>query len=271
MDITKNGKEGQSLFPTAEDTFLQYAAGYDLTDVKIRLKVDHTLRVAALCRQIAESIGLEPEGAGLAWMSGLLHDIGRFEQVRIYHTFRDSLSVNHAQFSADLLFKEGMIRDYIEDPGYDSLLETAIRLHNVYRLPDTLSERERTFCNILRDADKIDILRVNRETPMTEIYDLSEEAFLTSEISGPVLEDILSHRDVNRANSRTGIDFLMGHIAFVFGLVFPVSIDIVKKQGYLDQMLAFESRNERTREQMERVRLEVRNYMNPSQSVRVIS
>ena len=156
--------------------------------------------------------------------------------IRIYHTFRDAESVDHAQFSADLLFKEGLINDYTE----------ALKATD----PDRKS-----------DADKIDILRVNRETPMTQIYNLPDEAFLTSEISDPVYEDMLAHRDVNRVNSKTGADFMMGHIAFVYGLVYPISFQIVEEQGYLEQMLAFESRNERTRERMERIREEVRGYI----------
>ena len=53
----------------------------------------------------------------------------------------------------------------------------------------------------------------------------------------------------------------MGHIAFVFGLVYPVSFEIVKEQGYLDQMLSFESRNEKTRMKMDIIREEVHAYM----------
>ena len=41
----------------------------------------------------------------------------------------------------------------------DALLRTAIRLHNAYRLPEEMDDRTRMFCQILRDADKIDILR----------------------------------------------------------------------------------------------------------------
>ena len=245
----------------AEQTFLEYTSRYNMEDPKIRLKVGHTLRVAGLCERIAESLDPDPGEKDLVWLIGLLHDIGRFEQVRIYHTFRDAESVDHAQFSADLLFRDGMIRDYIARGDQDRIIETAIRCHNAYRLPENLTEREKTFCQILRDADKIDILRVNRETPMTQIYNLPEEAFLTSEISDPVYEDMLAHRDVNRANSRTGADFLMGHIAFVYGLVYPVSFRIVGEQGYLEQMLAFESRNERTGERMKRIREEIRDYI----------
>lgn len=245
----------------ARQTFLSYADHYDMADAKIHLKVDHTFRVAVLCERIAESLSFEKEDADAAWLIGLLHDIGRFEQVRIYNTFRDALSVDHAQFSADLLFRDGMVREYVEETQYDRLIEKAIRCHNAYRLPESLTEQEKVFCQILRDADKIDILRVNRETPMTEIYNLPEDAFLTSEISDPVFEDIFAHRDVNRSNSKTGIDFLIGHIAFVYGLVYPASFRLVKEQGYLDQMLAFESRNEKTRKRMDRIREEVQAYL----------
>ena len=245
----------------AKEHFLQYASRYDLTDPKIRLKADHTLRVADLCERIADSLDVSREDACLAYLIGILHDIGRFEQVRIYHTFRDALSVNHAQFGADLLFREHLIRDYPVDEMDYPIVETAIRLHNAYRLPDTLNAREKMLCQILRDADKIDILRVNRETPMEEIYDLPREAFLTSEISDKVFEDLMACRDVDRSNSRTGIDSLMGHIAFVFGLVYPESFRIVQEQGFLEQMLSFKSLNGKTESRMDLVRKKVRQYM----------
>ena len=250
----------------AAEAFRAYAAGYDPDDPKIRLKVDHTLRVARLSERIADSLMLSGEDAALAYLIGILHDIGRFEQVRIYGTFRDAVSVNHASLSADLLFRDGLIRQYDADVEEYGLIETAIRLHNAYRLPDSLSERELMFCRILRDADKIDIVRVNRETPMTQIYDLPEEAFLTASISDAVYEDLMAHRDVNRANSRTAVDFLMGHIAFVYGLVYPVSIRIMKEQGYLDEMLNFQSRNEETRKRIEQIRLEIQKYVEESLS-----
>ena len=245
----------------AAETFLKYTSGYNPENPKIRLKVDHTLRVAGLSEEIARSITASRDDRDLAYLIGLLHDIGRFEQVRIYHTFLDAKSVDHAALSADLLFRDGMIKDYHSDEKDYELIGKAIRLHNAYRLPNDLTDRERMFCQILRDADKIDIVRVNRETPMTQIYDLPEEAFLTSAISDPVYEDLMAHRDVNRANSKTAVDHLMGHIAFVFGIVYPVSIRLIREQGYLEEMLGFESRNEETRIRMMQVRREVHQYI----------
>ena len=97
------------------DTFAAYTKKYDATDGKIKLKIDHTYRVAEFCEQIAKSIGLCEADVDLAWTIGMLHDIGRFEQVKRYNTFIDSESVDHAQFGADLLFKEGLLAAFIPE------------------------------------------------------------------------------------------------------------------------------------------------------------
>ncbi len=245
-----------------KETFKNYAEQYDLEDVKIMLKYEHTYFVAENCERIAASLGFSQEDTDLAWTLGMFHDIGRFEQLRRFHTFKDSESVNHAALSADLLFQEGLVKSFLSDSGEESqLMERAVRFHNVYRLPEYLSEREKLFADILRDADKADILRVNCETPRTEIYDLPEEAFTDSEMSDEIYQAMITNGEVNRQYSKTGIDFIMGHIGFVYGLVFEESRKIVKEQGYLAKLLAFESNNPATAERIRQVRKAVEQYL----------
>ena len=71
----------------AVKAFRAYTAGYDPENTMIRLKIEHTFRVAYLCGRIAGSLGMTGGLLDLAWFLGLLHDIGRFEQVRRYGTF----------------------------------------------------------------------------------------------------------------------------------------------------------------------------------------
>ena len=156
-------------------------------------KIDHTYRVAALCARIAQSLALPPEDVDLAWLSGILHDVGRFEQLRRYNTFIDAQSVSHAALSVAVLFDEGRIRDYLDDAGADALLRTAVEWHSAFRLPEALDDRTRLFCQILRDADKIDILRVNVETPMEEIYNVSTAALRRSPVTPAVLDAFYAH------------------------------------------------------------------------------
>lgn len=65
-----------------KQAFQEYTGRYDIHDEKIRLKVEHTYRVADISEQIAEKLGLSEEDIALAWLIGMLHDIGRFEQLR---------------------------------------------------------------------------------------------------------------------------------------------------------------------------------------------
>lgn len=244
-----------------KSVFADYVAAYDINDTKVRLKVEHTYRVADLCDMIARSLKLTSEDVDLAWLLGMFHDVGRFEQLRRYDTFEDSISVNHAALSADILFTDGHVRDYIDDASEDKLMEKAIRLHNVYELPKALTDRELMYSQILRDADKVDILKVNCDFPMDEIYNTTMEAFYTDDISPKVLEDSLAHLNVNRSHTVTSIDHLVGHISLVYGLVYPASVAEAMRQGYIEQMLSFESHNPKTQDAMKQIRDCVHKYM----------
>lgn len=254
------------------DTFEKYTDKYDSKDPKIKLKIDHTYRVANLCERIAKNEGLDEDDCMLAWAIGMLHDIGRFEQIKRYGTFNDSLSVDHANFGADLLFVDGLIKDYFEELNCENasentsnitkdkdfeVLETAIRNHSAYVIEAGLDERTMIFSNIIRDADKIDILRVNIDTPLEDIYNVTTEELLNSEVSESVMENFNEHRAILRSNKKTAIDNLVGHIALTFELVFPISYDIVMEQGYLAKMLEFRSKNPKTVEQFKHIKNEI--------------
>lgn len=225
----------------AEAAFQEYTSGYDLNDGMIWHKVAHTRRVAANCERIAISLGMDGDCVDFAWFLGLLHDIGRFEQVRRYGTFVDSISVDHAEFGADLLFKERLIDRFpVESLSEEWLdrLETAIRLHNKLALPDDLDGQTRIFCEIIRDADKIDIFRVVSELPFEQRAGSSKGLIAEGDEASPeVMECVMRHCCVPRAVRRTRFDVHVSHCCMVFELVFPESARIVREQGDLNRLL----------------------------------
>lgn len=85
--------------------FAAYTDRYDSSDGKIKLKIDHTYRVADICERIAKSLSLSGKDIDLAWLLGMLHDIGRFEQLKRYGTFSDAQSIDHAHFGVELLYE----------------------------------------------------------------------------------------------------------------------------------------------------------------------
>lgn len=247
-------------------SFADYVKNYDITKEKIRLKIEHTYKVAGLCQEIARSIQLPQTDIDTAWLIGLLHDIGRFEQLRRFNTFIDAKSIDHAAFGADLLFKDGLIRNFIKDCTSDTLLETAIRTHNAFRLPSGLDERTLMFCNIIRDADKIDIMRVNIETSLEEIYNVTTKELRNDEISPEVLNSFYEEHATLRKYKKTSVDNLAGLISFVFELVYPYSIQEVDKQGFLYKMMDFQSDNPNTQAQFHIIKKCVNNYLEKRRS-----
>lgn len=241
--------------------FADYVKDYNAEDPKVKLKIDHTYRVAGFCQRIAESLELTQEEIDLAWFCGLLHDVGRFEQLRNYGTFIDAQSIDHAMYGAEILFDQGKIRDYVEDPSEDDFLRKVVSCHSAYRIPEEYGEREVLLANILRDADKVDILRVNVETPLEEIYNVSTEVLRGESVTPQVLQAFQEGHTVLRALKRTAVDNVVGHISLVYELVFPVSLHMVAEQGYLDQLMDFQSENPGTREDFAMIRKKMKEYI----------
>jgi len=250
-------QKGQKMFQINREhvkkMFQNYTNHYDSSDDKISLKIVHTFHVADLCDRLSESLGLNSHDTDLAWLIGVLHDIGRFEQLRRYETFQDALSIDHAEFGNQLLFENRLIRSFLNDNSEDETIRKSILYHNKYRLPEDLDERTLLFVNLIRDADKIDILRVNIDFPLETIYNIPKEKILQSEVSPAVMESFMQEHAVEHQLKVTPVDHLAGHASLVFELVYPESFRIVIKQGYLKKLLQFHSENPVTQEQFKQM------------------
>ena len=246
--------------------FLAYTAGYNAQDPKVALKLAHTWRVAALCERIARSLAMPAQDVDLAWLSGVLHDVGRFEQLRRYGTFNDAVSIDHALCSTQVLFEQGHIRNYLsrpedlDDPALETL-RTAVLRHSAYRLPDGLDSRTVLFCHILRDADKVDILRVNAEVPLEDIYNVSTRALRQSALTPAVVQAFYEHHCVLRSLKQTPADNVAGHASLVYELVFPESLRIAAGQGWLWKLLDFSSDNPDTAAALAEMKAHLRRWM----------
>ena len=78
----------------AKKEFAEYVKNYEIKNDKIRLKVEHIERVSQVAKKLATKLELEDEDIKLAELIGLLHDIGRFEELKRYNTYIDRNSIN---------------------------------------------------------------------------------------------------------------------------------------------------------------------------------
>lgn len=239
----------------AQEAFNSYMAGYDATNPRIALKVEHTLRVAELCERIARETGFTPAGVDLAWLCGLLHDIGRFEQLRRWDTFSDAASTSHAALGVEVLFDgkgdaggakgggsamntAGIIHRFI-DPNdeLEEIIRAAVGFHSAYRLPEDLDVRTRALCDVVRDADKLDILRVACADSVETVLNATEDELLASDVSPAIEDAFFEHRTARYAERVTPVDYLVNLACFAFELVYPASLEIADEQEFIYRAL----------------------------------
>ncbi len=117
----------------AKKAFENYLNDYDRKNEKIKLKIVHTYGVMECSKKNAEDMKMSAEDCELAQLIGLLHDIGRFEQLKCYNSFEPG-TMDHAAFGVRILFEERLIRRFVEEDKWDEIIKTAIGHHSDYCL-----------------------------------------------------------------------------------------------------------------------------------------
>ena len=245
-------------------TFNTYVSKYNPEDEKIKLKIEHIQRVAKNANDIAENLKLSKEDIDLAWLIGLLHDIGRFEQVRLYHTFNDGKSVNHAEIGVKILFEDGLIREFIEDKQYYEIIKIAILNHNRPAIETGLTERQLLHSKIIRDADKIDNFRVKQDDKFEDMFPkiYNKETINYEVVSQKVYEEFMKHKCIKLEDRKTIIDYWVCVIAFIFDLNFDISLKYVQENNYIDILVdRIEYKNDDTKQKMEDIRKCAKEYI----------
>ncbi len=208
----------------------------------LRLKIFHTQQVLRYAKRLAAEEQSLKEHARACALAALYHDIGRFEQFHVYQTFQDSKSVNHALYGANVLKREGFLQS--ESRKVQCQVLAAVAMHNRFALPKRLDNALKNITYAVRDADKLDILRVMAEQFSPSIADeqkhgavtfyAKDEPMLWSEA---MLEDIMQNRLASYANIVYINDFKLLLGSWVHDMYFTASKKYMWQDGYLHAIL----------------------------------
>lgn len=227
------------------------------SDLGVELKIVHTYHVSENAKKIAQELNLSKEDIKLAELIGILHDIGRFEELKITKEL-NSVKFDHAGHGSKMLFEKGMIRKFIEDSQYDNIIKKAIENHSRLEIEANLDERTLLHSKIIRDADKIDNYRVKKDEKVEEIFPKrvnKKEDMEESKLSDKVYNTILDKKCVDIHDRVTPLDFWVCILAFAFDLNFNVSYKIVKENDYINVLVdRFKYRDKETKNRMEKIR-----------------
>ena len=217
----------------AKTAFENFVQQFDTTDPKIALKIRHTYGVIDACDYLAKSMNLPDTDYNLALLIGLLHDIGRFEQLTRFNSYDDNL-LSHAQCGLEVLFDQGKIRDFINTDQYDDIIYHAIKNHSTYAIDSTLSGRHLLHAQIIRDADKLDNFRVKTEDSIPAMLDVTEEELGAESVTDAIFQCFASHKLILKDDRRTHMDMWISYLAFIFDFNFAASFNYVLENDYIN-------------------------------------
>ncbi|MEI6125426.1 MAG: HD domain-containing protein, partial [Pseudomonadota bacterium] len=244
--LQKKQKKPLMIFPDIEafiEVFTSYAENFrqgsqeDL--INIDHKLTHSLRVLQNARVIVRSLHLGSACSHTALLAALFHDIGRFPQYFRHKTFLDAQSEDHGLLGAKTLQQTKFLS------GLDSKKQKeiigAVFLHNRYHLPKHVAENIRLITNIVRDADKLDILPSvisnlapdSDRNPAITLHLAPHPAAYTE----TVYLDVMAGRMAKYEELRWLHDFTITLCGWVFDLNFPASRQLFVEQGYLESLI----------------------------------
>ena len=249
----------------AKETFNNFLNTYeDKSKLGFDLKKRHTYRVMEISKSIAKKANLSQEDIKLSELIALLHDIGRFDELIFYNQF-NSAKFDHAAQGIKILFDDNKIRDYIIEDDYDEIIKKSVMYHSLKELPNNLTEKELLQAKIIRDADKLDNLKLRVRTKAEKCFPgnfKNKKEVENSTITDKVYNSIMNKQCVDVKDRKTPLDLFICILGFIFDLNFIESLEIVKENDYINKLIdKFNYNNPETKEKIEEMRKILNNYI----------
>ena len=204
-----------------------------------QLKLEHSIRVSADARGIAEGMSWPTEEVNLAEMVGLLHDTARFPQFKQYGTFSDADSVDHGDLGFQTLEKENLLDGLADEPR--DLILHSVQYHNKKHLPPELTAHEEKHLRLIRDADRLDIFFVCWHAIHTGHIHDNPEIAMGIDFDGPPTDAVLDQFERGEAIDYSSMQSMADRFVLQLSWMHDMSYDSTKRliceRGILEKFI----------------------------------
>ena len=210
--------------------FDEYVFNYDMNDPDINYKYHHSYRVMNIMEKLATKLNLQPKDIELSKVIGLLHDIGRFEQDKLYNSFKDN-EMDHGDYGIKVLKETNLLSQTSLDESDYEVVYKSIKNHNKFTIEPNLTEKELLFSKLIRDADKLDILYSLGNKNIKKI--LRQD---NSVISKKIETSFFNNQIGNIKDSKSKNDGLVITFCYIYDINFKITHQIIKENKYYDKI-----------------------------------
>ena len=216
------------IFTQARASFDRHVAGFRDAAGKLpfalEAKFNHTGEVCEITEKIvAGEARFSPRETLVFRLCALFHDISRFEQFAQFRTFLDRHSFDHGDRSAALIDELGLVPEL---PAEDrACVIDAVRVHNKFAIPADFPPAHLAAAKMVRDADKLAILRLIIRFFNGDYSDPTIKLELpdTPGWTPDILETALHGKCVVYTDMRNVNDFKLGLFAWSCDINYPAS------------------------------------------------
>ena len=210
--------------------FDEYVSHYDMSDPDINYKYNHSYRVMDVMEQLATKLNMNEKDIYLAKAIGLLHDIGRFEQDKLYNSFKDN-EMDHGDYGVQVLKETNFLDNLDIDKQDYEVVYKAIDNHNQFKINEGLTERELLFAKLIRDADKLDILYALGNPNIKGILKQDDK-----EISKELEQEFFNNMPGNLKHRESDNDGLVITFCYIYDINFKETYQIIYENKYYEKI-----------------------------------
>jgi hypothetical protein len=223
----------------------------------------HNEKVVENSLLLGQSLGMEEGEMRMAEILGLFHDIAHFRELSSSPYFSDLTETGHAEAGAELLTHLPPFKQ-LEAAKQDILQKVTI-FHNKPELPRKENEFVVYYLKLIRDADKLDVLRMTADfltyrdvkVSPADSLNLSKSPAISPNITRAIIEGLIPKKE----DMVTFNDFILLQLSWVFELTYRKTYLLLNQRGYVKRLYDALPKNDNIIEIYRKARIHIENQL----------
>jgi len=223
----------------------------------------HNEKVVENILLLGQSLDMEDGEMRMAEILALFHDIARFRDVTTSPYYQNLTESGHAEAGAELL---SLLPPFKElEAAKQEILQKVTIFHNKPELPKKENEFVVYYLKLLRDADKLDALRMTAEfltyrdvkvSPADEL-NLSKNPTISDSICKDIINDMMPKKD----DMVTYNDYVLLQLSWVFELTYRKTYLILNQKQYVKRLYDALPKNDSIIDIYRKARIHIENQL----------